>query len=287
MFQPIIDTHIHIWDLSRADYSWLKNDTTILNRSYTLQELEADRRQTNVTAGILVQAAGNHEDTRLMLEAAKATSWIKGIVGWLPLADPIATQKLLEEKYLHEKYFRGVRHQVHDEKDPQWLLQPAVTDSLQILAYYNIPYDVVGVLPVHIETAIKAGDRVPGLRMVFDHLNQPPIAKKEKFGQWGELMKTAAQHSNFYAKISGLGTASGNGDRWTSNDLQPYIEFALEAFGPDRCFCGGDWPVSLLAGSYSKTWQSYERVLSGLLKEDAKQKVLYTNAKTFYGLEIL
>ncbi|MEP6746767.1 MAG: amidohydrolase family protein [Bacteroidota bacterium] len=281
---PIIDTHVHIWDLSRADYPWLKNNTSILNKTYTLQELEEDRKQTNVTGGILVQAAGNKDDTALMFEAAEKTNWIKGVVVWLPLMEPDTTQKLLEEKYLKEKYFKGVRHQVHDEKDPEWLLQPAVIKSLQILAFHDVPYDVVGVLPAHIETTIKVAEMVPDLRMVFDHLNQPPILKKEKFGEWGGLMKTAAQHKNLYAKISGLATASGNFNGWTNDDLLPYIEFALKEFGTDRVFFGGDWPVLLLSASYSKMWKSYQQIASKLLNELEQKKVFYTNAEMFYGL---
>jgi L-fuconolactonase len=286
MLQPIIDTHVHIWDLSRAEYPWLKNDVSVLNRTYTLNELAAERQHTRVTAGVLVQAAGNTADTELMLEAAAENNWIKGIVGWLPLLDTVATKKLLEEKYLSEKYFKGVRHQVHDEKDPAWLLQPAVIKSLELLAHHDIPYDMVGVLPAHIETAIKVAELVPGLRIVFDHLNQPPFAEKEQFGQWGVLMKKAAQYPGMYAKISGLGTASGNFNGWNNRDLQPCIEFALQQFGTERCFCGGDWPVSLLAGGYSKAWQSYDQVLTELLSENEKQKVFYSNAKSFYKLEI-
>ena len=95
------------------------------------------------------------EDTDLMLETAYKTEWISGVVCWLPLMDTRATQQLLEERYLKEKYFKGVRHQIHDEKDPKWLLQPAVIESLKILAAHDIPYDVVAVLPAHIETAIE------------------------------------------------------------------------------------------------------------------------------------
>ncbi|MEO5683008.1 MAG: amidohydrolase family protein [Chitinophagaceae bacterium] len=286
MLQPIIDTHIHTWDLERASYTWLKDDSSILNRSWSLNELNAVRGQTNVSAGILVQAAGNFEDTELMLETARANSWIKGVVGWLPLVDATATKKILEEKYNKEKYFKGVRHQVHDEPDPAWLLQPAVIKSLQLLASHDIAYDMVGISVAHIETTIKVAEKVPGLRMVFDHLNQPPIAKQEKFGNWGKWMKAAAQHTNLHAKISGLGTAAVKGSDWTNADLQPYIEFALNTFGTDRCFCGGDWPVSLLAGSYAKTWQSYESILTALLSDEEKKKVLYTNAVKYYNLDL-
>ncbi len=284
--QPIIDTHVHVWDLKRASYPWLQNDTSVLHRNYTLQELEPDRRQTAVTAGVLVQAAGNPEDTALLLETARNHAWIKGIVGWLPLTEPGSTRQLLEQQYLADPYFKGVRHQVHDEKDPRWLLQPAVIESLQVLAQYDLPYDMVGIQPVHIETAIEAARQVPGLRMVFDHLNQPPIAAKERFGQWGQWMKAAAQHPNVYAKISGLGTAAGNAGSGLAADLAPYIEFVLEHFGTDRCFCGGDWPVSLLAASYQHTWQAYESVLSSLLNEKDLQKILYTNAAVFYDLTV-
>ena len=280
----IIDTHVHVWDLRRADYPWLQGDTSLLKKSWTIEQLETERKEAGITSGVLVQASGNVEDTDLMLETAYKTEWIQGVVCWLPLKNTKATQLILEEKYLKEKYFKGVRHQIHDEKDPQWLLQPAVIESLKLLAAHDVPYDVVAVLPAHIETALKVAELVPGLKMVFDHLSQPPIGTKEKFGQWGELMQEASQHKNFYAKISGLGTASGNFQNRTADDIKPYIEFVVQHFEVDRCFCGGDWPVSLLADSYTNTWKIYKDILSRLLTEDEQEKVFYTNAQRFYKL---
>lgn len=280
----IIDTHVHVWDLNRAAYPWLKGDQSILNNHWRIGQLEEERKKAGVTAGILVQASGNIEDTELMLETAYQTDWIKAVVAWLPLMDIKATQQLLEERFLKEKYFKGIRHQIHDEKDPAWLLQPAVLENLKVLADYDIPFDVVAVLPGHIETALKVAERVPKLRMVFDHLSQPPIATKEKFGRWGELMKEAAKHKNFYAKISGLGTASGSFQNRKTEDIKPYIAFAIEYFGVDHCFCGGDWPVSLLASNYTTTWEMYKEVLNELLTGKDKEKVFYTNGIEFYKL---
>ena len=280
----IIDTHVHVWDLERASYPWLDGDQSILNRTWRIEEIENDRKEAGIVAGVLVQASGNLEDTELMLETARKTDWIKGVVAWLPLMDSNETKRLLEERFLKEKYFKGVRHQVHDEKDSNWLLQPVVTESLKVLASYKIPYDSVGVLPAHITTVLKVAEKIPGLNMVFDHLNWPPIPTKEKFGKWGELMKTAAQHENLYAKISGLGTASGNFQNRTVEDIKPYVEFVLEHFGTDRCFCGGDWPVSMLANNYIQTWQITKDILSSLLNEEEKGKVLFSNANKFYNL---
>ncbi|MEQ8472856.1 MAG: amidohydrolase family protein [Marinoscillum sp.] len=280
----IIDTHIHIWDLENIKYQWLEGNETILNQSYHYDQIEEERTEVGITGGVLVQAENHFQDTDWMLLNAKHTDWIKGVVGWVPLLSPEETGAALD-KYLTNPYFKGVRHLIHDEKDPKWLLQPAVLESLKILAQHKIPYDVVGVLPEHIETVLVVAEKVPELKMIFDHLNQPPIATKEKFGHWGELMIEASKHSNFHQKISGLGTASGNFDSWTGDEIKLYVEFVFEHFGTDRCFCGGDWPVSLLAGSYTKTWTTYKDLISQVLTPNDQEKVLSLNAINFYGLE--
>ncbi|WP_207492325.1 amidohydrolase family protein [Aridibaculum aurantiacum] len=280
---PIIDTHVHVWDFDHAEYEWLNGDTSILNRTYKIEELSAIRAEAGVSHGVLVQAANNFEDTDWMLHVSSTTDWISGVVGWVPLVDPHHAGRALE-KYMQNPYFKGIRHLIHNEADDQWLLQHTVVESLQLLEHYGLPYDVVGINTRHIETALKVAEKVPGLKMVFDHLNQPPIAAKQLYGEWGEMMAVAAQHPNFYAKISGLCTASGNFTGWTKDDLAPYINFALQHFGAHRCFCGGDWPVSLLAGSYTHTWHAYQDILSNLLSEDELRKVYFDNAKDFYRI---
>jgi L-fuconolactonase len=261
----LTDTHIHVWDLEKVEYAWLQGDASTLNRTYALDELEPARRAAGVTGGVLVQAANNREDTQWMLAVAEAHDWIQGVVGWLPLMEPFATERILSEEW--GGLLKGVRHLIHNEADPKWLLRVPVLESLGMLAERDIPYDVVGVVPEHLRTALEVGLRVPGLRMVLDHLNQPPaeIAGSE----WEGLMKDAAKNRNIYVKISGLGRLE---------DVKPCIEFVLEQFGEDRCFCGGDWPVALLAGSYEGIWERYLRVVGG------SEKVLYENAKRFYAI---
>lgn len=279
----IVDTHVHIWDFDKAEYLWLEGNTSILNRNYHVEELEAERREAGITDGILVQAAVNFEETNFLFEVASKTEWIKGVVGWVPLLNPKETEQALNEKYKNQKLLKGIRHMIHDESNADWLLQQQVLESLQIVSDHHLPYDIVGIIPEHIETALKVANKVPSLKMVFDHLNQPPIATKEKFGKWGDLMKEASKHKNFYAKISGLGITAKNAE-WSASDIRPYVEFVLEHFGVDRCFCGGDWPVSLLAGSYKRTWNIYREVLESLLNEKEQQKVYYKNAVAFYRL---
>jgi L-fuconolactonase len=284
MTQKIVDTHIHVWNFAKAEYEWLKNDTSILKRTYNIEEIEAERIAVGITDGVLVQSSNTLEDTNWMLEVAGATPWIKGVVGWLPLLNPEKTNQLLNDVYLKNIYYKGVRHLIHDEPNADWLLQETVIESLKILAAKKITFDVVGVLPEHIKTVLQVANKVPELKMVFDHLNQPPISTKERHGEWGVLIKEAAANKNFHAKISGLGTTTKNGNNWTVSDIQPYVEFVLEIFGEDRCFCGGDWPVSLLAGSYTQSWHTYKQLLTSILSEQHLEKVYYSNAANFYKL---
>src|SRR4051812_10659006 len=115
MNKRIVDTHVHTWNFDKASYSWLDGNTTLLNRSYNIEELEDQRAGAGVTEGILVQAANNFEDTDWMLEVAATHDWIKGVVGWLPLTQPAKTLNSLEQ-YKANPYFKGVRHLIHDEK---------------------------------------------------------------------------------------------------------------------------------------------------------------------------
>jgi L-fuconolactonase len=282
----IIDTHVHIWNLERSAYDWLKAAPGLLNKNYSLSDLEEARVPAAVDAGILVQADNTLEDTALMIEAAVAHNWIKGVVGWLPLSDPERTGQLLQTAIPEEKYFKGVRHLIHEEPDDRWLLQPAVIESLQLLASRHLPYDVVGIKTTHIETALKVAAKIPDLKMVFDHLNQPPIQSGEKFGRWGSLMKDAATHPQFYAKISGLGTTAGK-DHFTVEGIKPYIDFVLTVFGPERCFLGGDWPVALLGGSYRHTWTVYQQAINELVSDAyTKNRIFSENAVAFYNLNL-
>lgn len=263
----LIDTHIHVWNMDKVDYPWLKGDTSILRRNYALEELEPARLEAGVTGGVLVQAADSPEDTEWMLGEAEAHEWIRGVVGWVPLEDPEAVAGLLD-RWGPGSLLKGVRHLIHNEAETSWLLKAPVLESLGLLAARDIPYDVVGTVPEHIETALKVAERWPGLRMVFDHLNQPQAG-----GMWQQLMREAAQHESFYVKISGLGG---------KKEMEAAIAFALHHFGADRCFCGGDWPVALLEGSYAGTWASYKSIIGKYTEE--RDKVFWETAERFYGL---
>jgi L-fuconolactonase len=136
----------------------------------------------------------------------------------------------------------------------------------------------------HLKAAITIAEKIPSLNLVLDHLNNPPIPHQSQMDIWRTNIKLAAQHKNIHAKISGLALATGKFETWTSADIQASIEYALEQFGTDRCFCGGDWPVSLLAGGFVKSINAYREVIENCLPVIDQEKVYFKNATLFYQL---
>ena len=110
-----------------------------------------------------------------MLARADKHAWIAGVVGWVPLLDPTATERALE-RYCRHPAFRGVRHLVHDEPDPDWLVRSPVRRSLALLAERGLVFEIPAVFPRHLVHVPRLAAELPGLKIVIDHLGKPPIA---------------------------------------------------------------------------------------------------------------
>ena len=146
----------------------------------------------------------------------------------------------------------------------------------------GLTFDYVGILPRHLEHVPLIAQRVPDLRIVIDHLGKPPIATN-KFEPWSSLLADAARMPNVYAKVSGLDT--GSPDRWTAADIAPYIDWALELFGPGRLMFGSDWPGANLRGGYGKVWRETNLALARL-SNDERDRILGGTAIAFYRLPV-
>jgi L-fuconolactonase len=217
-----------------------------------------------------------------MLAQADTYDFIAAVVGWVPLNRPDEAAQALEPYAAHPK-FAGVRHLIHDESDPDWVIQESVIEGLGLLAEAGLPFDVVAVLPRHLEHVPVLAERVPGLRLVIDHLAKPPI-KEKGWEPWASLLARAAECPGVYAKVSGLNTAA-DPETWTAEDLRPYVDHALELFGADRLMFGGDWPVATLAGDYAKVWKETGVLLRDLPDAD-RDAIIGGTAARFYGIEV-
>ncbi len=255
-----IDAHQHFWNMSKADYPWLIPAYGPIYANFFPRDLEPQLKAAGIDQTVLVQSMDSYEDTVAMLTQAEDFDWIGAVVGWIPLLDHEAERKALDRYSKHPK-FRGIRHLIHEEKDPDWVVQPKVIEGLKILADYGMSFDVVAVFPNNLKHAPTLAEKVPNLTLIIDHLAKPPI-KDKQMGAWADQMAAAAQYPNVYAKVSGLNTAA-DWANWSAADLKPYIDFAIEKFGADRLMFGSDWPVAILAGDYAKVWAETNQALAG------------------------
>lgn len=278
----VIDAHQHFWNLDRVEYPWLTPDDGPIYRSFEALELQPQLTAAGVDRTIIVQSMDSLADTDYMIEVADRWPTIAAIVGWVPLTRPDEAAAVLD-RYAKDPRIVGVRHLIHEETDPDWLRRDDVQDGLALLAEHGLTFDVVAVLPRHLEQVPYLSERHPNLRMVVDHLGKPPIADRG-WQPWADLLRAAAQNPNVYAKLSGLNTAA-HWESWTADDLRPYADHALELFGPARLMYGGDWPISVLAGGYAKVWAQTQRLLEPLSGAERGQ-VLGGTAASFYRIPV-
>lgn len=278
----IIDTHQHFWNLDKVAYPWLVPEYGPIYRTFEAPELEPQLKAAGVDKTVIVQSMDSYEDTDYMLDTAAHFSWVAGIVGWVPLLKPDETARKLEHHRAHTPLFKGMRHLIHTEADPDWVVQDVVIESLKQFAAMGYTFDVVAVFPNHLKHVPTLSERIPTLRMVIDHLAKPPYPDAAGMAIWREQMAAAAQNPNVYAKISGLNTAVGKPD-WTAADLQPAIDFALETFGADRLMFGSDWPVAILAGDYAGVFAATKQCIAHLSAGE-QAAILGGTANHFYKL---
>jgi L-fuconolactonase len=277
----ILDAHQHVWDLTRARYDWLGPQHGPIFRTVTQEEALPRLRRCGVDGVVLVQAADNAEDTANMLDTAARFPEVVAVVAHLPLGDPAAVAEQLPA-LAADPLVVGVRNLIHDLPDPDFLIRPGVGESLAMLAAAGLAYDVVAVLPRHLEHVPVLAERYPGLRLVLDHLAAPPIGRPDD-EPWSTLLARAAEHPDVYAKVSGLYPAADPG-AWSTEAVRPFVEHALEVFGPGRLMYGGDWPVSVLAGDYDRVWAGLAPIFAELSGADRDQ-VLSGTAVRCYGID--
>ncbi len=197
---------------------------------------------------VLVQASNSLAETYWLLSLAERHPFIAGVVGWVDLKHPEMEQEL--EVLTANPKFKGVRHLVESEPADDWLVQPSVLKGLRVLEKHRVSYDLL-VHTRHLKHVKTVAEACPNLRLVIDHMAKPPIASGE-IADWAGALKEVATYPNVSCKLSGLVTEA-NWTSWTTEDLRPYVERALEFFGPKRMMFGSDWPVCLLASSYASS----------------------------------
>ncbi|WP_072931836.1 amidohydrolase family protein [Nissabacter archeti] len=274
-----IDAHQHFWRYQPQAYSWISDQMAVLQRDFLPGDLLPLLQQQRIDGCIAVQARQSLDETQSLLAMADANPFILGVVGWLPLTSPALADVLapLQDR----PALRGVRHLVQDEPDPAaWLQQPALAGGMELIQSRGYVYELL-VTHRHLAEATTFASRYDDHWLVLDHLGKPDIARGA--AHWARQIAPLAALPHVACKLSGLVTEAP-GFRWTPALLLPFIDAALEAFGPDRLLAGSDWPVCLLAGEYAQVTELCEHALTALSVAE-RAAILGGNACRLYGLQ--
>jgi L-fuconolactonase len=222
-----------------------------IRKSFGPDDLEPLITAAAIDRTVLVQTVAGVSETREFLDAAAKHDFVGGVVGWVDLIDRRAAGAIDDLKAAPGGgKLVGIRHQVHDEADAEWLLRADVQRGITAVGEAGLVYDLL-VRTRELPAAVETARRHPQMRFVLDHAAKPRIASGARDRDWEDAMAPLAELPNVTCKLSGLVTEA-DWNTWTPDRLRPYIERVLEWFGPERCMFGSDWPVCLMAASYER-----------------------------------
>lgn len=275
----VIDAHQHFWELGRFDYGWLEGEGLApIRRNFLPPDLQPHLAAAGVGRAIVVQTQHNLEETRWFLSLATRYDFLAGVVGWVDLRSEQCESQLVE--LMQHPKLVGIRHVTQDEPDDDFVVREDVLRGLRILQKHAVPFDLLFYVK-HLRHAATLARQFPDLPLVLDHLAKPHI-KDARMDDWLPDFRAAAAFPYVYCKLSGLITEA-DWRHWRPADLQPYVQEALELFGPQRLMFGSDWPVCELAGTYEQVFAATLDAI-GPLSQTERRDIFGGTAQRFYGL---
>lgn len=274
----VIDSHQHFWRYRMETHSWIDDTMAVIRKDFLPGDLKPIYNENNVNGCVAVQADQTLEETHFLLDLAEQNSFIKGVVGWVDLRS-LDIEEQLHYLKRHNK-LKGLRHIVQGESDPEFMLRPEFLNGISKLEQYDYTYDIL-IFAHQLDMTLKFVRHFPNHKFVIDHIAKPDI-KNDEFDDWAKRMTSLSEYENVYCKLSGIITEADY-NTWTKEQVQPYINLALHAFGPQRIMFGSDWPVCLVAGTYAQVKNLIIESISEL-SESERTDIMANNAIQFYNL---
>lgn len=282
-----IDAHQHYWDPARGDYGWLTPASSTLYRPFGPADLAPLRARCGVARTVLVQAAPSVDETWYLLDLARHDDSIAGVVGWVPLDDPLAPELIAE--LAREPKLRAVRPMLQDLPDDDWIAKADTARAIEALIVHDLAFDAL-IFTRHARALETFLARHRALRVVIDHGAKPPIREGGESGEgtpgfaaWSQAIARLARFGQVHCKVSGLATEAA--PDWSDETLRPWVEHLLASFGAHRLMWGSDWPVLNLNGDYER-WHASAQRLFAHLGERERAAVFGGNAAAFYQLPL-
>ncbi|TWT50592.1 Amidohydrolase [Rubripirellula amarantea] len=277
----LIDSHHHLWKYSVEEYGWIGPGMEVLQKDFLAAELREVSAANGVTGFVSVQARQVIEETTALIEIAANEPLIKGVVGWVPLAEANVGEVLDRFADSKSKILKGVRHVIQGEPVEAQLLNKDFNRGVAQLADRGLVYDVL-IFANQLPATIEFVRHHAGIPMVLDHIGKPTIKSGKLDTEWEQGFRELAKEQHLMCKFSGVATEVKDAT-WSIETIKPYFAIALDAFGIDRLMFGSDWPVCLLKTGYDR-WLATVRELAADLSADEQQKLFAGNATRAYNL---
>jgi predicted TIM-barrel fold metal-dependent hydrolase len=277
----IVDTHQHLWDLDRFRYSWL-DSLPPLNRSFRMPDYLAAAAGLNLVKSVHLEADVDEPDmlgeTRHLLALAdQPDNPLEGIVA---CARPESADfKSYLDQIASHRRLKGIRRVLHTQPD-ELGRGASFISNVASLSGYGLSFDIC-VLARQLPIAINLVSKCPDVAFILDHCGVPQV-KEKNLDPWRAHITEIAGYPNVSCKISGL-VAYADPQRWTAEDLRPFVEHAIASFGWERVLFGSDWPVCTLSASYQQWVGALQAITQGAGDLNQK-KLFYDNAVRVYRL---
>lgn len=292
----IVDTHQHLWDLSKQKLPWLGGAPEILRQSYRTEEYLAATAGLNVRAIYMevdVAEAELTKEAELVLGIARAgqTPTRAAVIGGRPDSPGFVDYV---HRFRGDPHFKGVRRVLHSPATPAgYCLKPEFVRGVRLLGEVGKSFDLCMRAP-ELPDAVKLTALCPSTRFVLDHCGNPdlksfraPRAGEERprhtADDWKRSIDALAKRPNVIGKISGIPASLPKGGG--AEDLAPVVNHCLDTFGPDRVVFGGDWPVCLLGATYQQ-WVTMLRQIIASRPAEHQRKLWSANALRHYSLRV-
>lgn len=273
-----IDAHQHFWKFDPVRDSWITDEMGLIKKDFLPPDLLPVLRQNGFGGCIAVQADQSEEETRFLTDLAKENPFIRGVVGWLDLKAEDIESKL--DYYKDFKILKGFRHVLQGEADRSFMLDPKFKKGIGLLEKNNFTYDIL-IYTDQLKYIKEFVSDFPGQKFVIDHLAKPNIGKR-LLEEWKRDISSVAAYKNVYCKISGMVTEA-NWDKWEQDDFTPYLDTVTDVFGMERIMFGSDWPVCLVAASYTEVAEIVRNYFASFSSAE-QDKFFGANAIQFYNL---
>jgi predicted TIM-barrel fold metal-dependent hydrolase len=283
--RPIIDTHIHIYQVTRpGGVPWPPPANKTLYKDFGVADYKAMAAQHGITGAVIVEASPIYEDNTKILDQIKGDKFYRGLAGNLEVGKPDFVASL--DKLAKDPKLVGIR---------AFLWAPTLTlDEVQIahvkeLAKRGMTLDIISRGTLNPKDKVeKLAEAVPNLRIIIDHL--AGAKGKTPTPEWEAAVKRLAAHKNIYIKFSSFfdmfNPAATEDNPWKApTDLasyKPHFDVLYKAFGPDRLIYGTNYPVVTLGGTVAQHNAIAEEYLAPY-GEAVRDKVMYRNAEKFYA----